>query len=60
MVFVTHDIGEAFLLGSRIALLKDGELILLGQPEELLRSQHPEARAFAEGFSERPRDGSPP
>jgi osmoprotectant transport system ATP-binding protein len=60
MVFVTHDIGEAFLLGSRIALLKDGELILLGQPEDLLRSQHPEARAFAEGFSERPRDGSPP
>src|SRR6185295_13341208 len=51
MVFVTHDIAEAFLLASRIALLKDGEMILLGPPEELLRSQHPEARAFAEGFS---------
>ena len=60
MVFVTHDIGEAFLLGSRIALLKDGELILLGPPEDLLRSQHPEARAFAEGYSERPRAGSRP
>jgi osmoprotectant transport system ATP-binding protein len=59
-VFVTHDIGEAFLLGSRIALLKDGELILLGPPEDLLGSQHPEARAFTEGYSERHRAGSPP
>jgi len=48
MVFVTHDIGEAFVLANRVALLKDGELILLGPPAELLRSQHPEARAFAQ------------
>jgi osmoprotectant transport system ATP-binding protein len=47
MVFVTHDIAEAFTLGNRIALLKDGEMILLGPPEDLLRSDHPEARAFA-------------
>jgi osmoprotectant transport system ATP-binding protein len=47
MVFVTHDIAEAFLLGTRIALLKDGEMVLLGPPEELLSSDHPEARAFA-------------
>jgi osmoprotectant transport system ATP-binding protein len=53
MVFVTHDIAEAFLLGNRIALLKDGEMILLGPPEDLLRSQDSEARAFAEGFSPR-------
>ena len=51
MVFVTHDIAEAFLLANRIALLKDGEMVLLGPPEELLRSQDPEARAFAEGYS---------
>jgi osmoprotectant transport system ATP-binding protein len=51
MVFVTHDIAEAFLLANRIALLKDGQVILLGPPEELLRSQHPEARAFAEGYA---------
>ena len=53
MVFVTHDIAEAFFLGSRIALLKDGEMVLLGPPEDLLQSQHPEARAFAEGFANR-------
>ena len=51
MVFVTHDIAEAFFLGNRIALLKDGELVLLGPPQDLLQSQHPEARAFAEGFT---------
>ena len=50
MVFVTHDIAEAFVLATRIALLKDGELILLGPPAQLLESNHPEARAFAECF----------
>ncbi|MDP2604856.1 MAG: ATP-binding cassette domain-containing protein [Deltaproteobacteria bacterium] len=50
LVFVTHDIGEAFVLGSRIALLKDGQMILLGPPAELLASSHPEARAFADCF----------
>jgi osmoprotectant transport system ATP-binding protein len=50
MVFVTHDIAEAFVLASRIALLKDGELILLGPAAELLESSHPEARAFADCF----------
>lgn len=50
MVFVTHDIAEAFVLATRIALLKDGEMILLGPPRELLESNHPEARAFAECF----------
>ena len=59
MVFVTHDIAEAFLLANRIALLKDGEMILLGPPEELLHSQDPEARAFAEGFSGAQIGGSP-
>ena len=51
MIFVTHDIGEAFLLADRVALLKDGRLVLIGTPEELLRSQDDEARAFAAGFS---------
>ncbi|HEX7232565.1 MAG TPA: ATP-binding cassette domain-containing protein [Candidatus Binatia bacterium] len=50
MIFVTHDIAEAFVLGNRIALLKDGQLVLLDAPAGLLRSTHPEARAFAECF----------
>jgi len=60
MVFVTHDIAEAFLLGDRIALLKEGELVLLGPPEDLLHSEHPEARAFAEGFALRQNFASGP
>jgi osmoprotectant transport system ATP-binding protein len=51
MIFVTHDIGEAFLLADRVALLKDGRLVLIGTPDDLLRSQDDEARAFAAGFS---------
>jgi osmoprotectant transport system ATP-binding protein len=50
MVFVTHDIAEAFMLATRVALLKDGEMILLGPPAQLLESEHAEARAFAACF----------
>jgi osmoprotectant transport system ATP-binding protein len=46
MVFVTHDVREAFLLATRIALLKDGKIVLLGQPEDFLKSSEPEVRAF--------------
>jgi osmoprotectant transport system ATP-binding protein len=59
MVFVTHDIAEAFVLANRIALLKDGEMILLGPPAELLESNHPEARAFAECFHDGQSIGRP-
>ena len=38
IVFVTHDISEAFLLGDSICLLKDGEVVQHATPEELLRS----------------------
>jgi osmoprotectant transport system ATP-binding protein len=47
MVFVTHDVREAFVLGSRIGLIKEGRMVLLGPPELLLQSEDPEARAFA-------------
>ena len=59
MVFVTHDIAEAFVLGSRIGLLKDGEMVLLGVPAELLESSHPEARAFAACFHDGQAIGRP-
>ena len=52
MVFVTHDVGEAFALATRIGLLKDGEMIVLGSPAEILASSHPEARAFVQCFQE--------
>ncbi len=45
LVFVTHDIPEACLLGSRIGLVQDGRLVECLTPEEFLRSEHPEVQA---------------
>jgi osmoprotectant transport system ATP-binding protein len=46
VIFVTHDIQEAFLLGDRIGLMHEGCLVVLGTKAEFLHSQHPEAIAF--------------
>jgi osmoprotectant transport system ATP-binding protein len=49
-LFVTHDVREALMVASRIALLKDGVLELLLPPDEFRRSTNPEARAFLAGL----------
>ena len=36
VVFVTHDLFEALKLGDRIAIMKDGEIIQLGSPQEIV------------------------
>jgi glycine betaine/proline transport system ATP-binding protein len=36
MVFITHDLSEALKLGDRIAVMRDGELVQVGMPEELV------------------------
>lgn len=36
VVFITHDIDEAIRLGDRIAIMKDGEVIQVGTPEDLV------------------------
>lgn len=46
IVFVTHDIQEAFFLGSRIGLMYEGSLVVLGTKEQVMASEHPEAKAF--------------
>jgi glycine betaine/proline transport system ATP-binding protein len=35
IVFITHDINEAFKLGDRIAIMKDGDIIQIDTPEEM-------------------------
>lgn len=48
MVFVTHDVREGLLLGSRIGLMQEGRLVFLGTGPEFRASSHPECRAFLE------------
>ncbi|MFF6993658.1 glycine betaine/L-proline ABC transporter ATP-binding protein [Streptomyces sp. NPDC008313] len=38
MVFITHDLNEALRLGDRIALMRDGGVVQLGTPEEIVGS----------------------
>jgi osmoprotectant transport system ATP-binding protein len=47
IVFVTHDMNEAILLGDRICVMKDGEIIQVDTPEEI--RAHP-ANAFVSQF----------
>lgn len=45
-IFVTHDMREALVVGTRIALLESGRLSLLARPEEFLAARSGLARAF--------------
>ncbi|MFN2498157.1 MAG: ATP-binding cassette domain-containing protein [Pyrinomonadaceae bacterium] len=47
-VFVTHDVREALLLGSRIGLMHAGKLLLLETPENFLKSKNSQAMAYLE------------
>jgi len=46
IVFVTHDVREALLLGTRIALLSDGRLVGVYPPREFLSAPEPEVKTF--------------
>ena len=50
-VLVTHDVPEALLLGDRVAVLREGRLVQIGAPAELLRSP---ADAYVQRFLETP------
>jgi osmoprotectant transport system ATP-binding protein len=46
VMFVTHDVREAFLLGTRIALMDSGRLLGAYSPEEFVQSPDPLAQAY--------------
>jgi len=50
VVFVTHDLREALLLGTRIALMESGRLITVHTPEEFVNSNQPLVKAYLEAF----------
>ena len=39
VVFISHDLDEAMRIGDRIAIMKDGQVVQVGTPDEILR--HP-------------------
>lgn len=45
-IFVTHDVREALMLATRIALLHDGVLEVIAPPAEFMENTGAEARAF--------------
>ena len=47
IVFITHDLDEALRLGSRIAIMKDGEIVQLGSKEEIVDNP---ADSYVEDF----------
>ena len=49
IIFITHDLDEALRIGDRIALMKDGSVIQLGTPEEIMIKP---ANEFVEKFVE--------
>jgi osmoprotectant transport system ATP-binding protein len=50
VLFVTHDLHEALLLGSRIALLDEGRLVSVNSPEQFLNSSEPLVVKYVEAF----------
>jgi osmoprotectant transport system ATP-binding protein len=59
IVFVTHDLREARRLATRIVLLQSGRIVASAKPDEFLRIDHPEVRAFAATLDSSPADQSP-
>ncbi|MDO6467446.1 glycine betaine/L-proline ABC transporter ATP-binding protein [Neptunomonas phycophila] len=47
IIFITHDLDEALRIGDRIAILKDGELVQQGRPDEILLNP---ANDYVEAF----------
>lgn len=49
IIFITHDLDEALRIGDRIALMRDGSIVQLGTPEEILMNP---ANKYVERFVE--------
>ncbi len=49
ILFITHDLDEALKLGDRIAIMKDGRIVQIGTPEEILTNPADDyVKAFVE------------
>lgn len=51
-VFITHDLDEAIRIGNRIAIMKDGRIVQIGTPEQIVTNPADDyVRDFVEGIS---------
>ena len=51
-VFITHDLDEAIRIGDRIAIMKDGRIVQIGTPEDIVTKPADDyVRDFVEGIS---------
>jgi osmoprotectant transport system ATP-binding protein len=48
VLVVTHDLGEAFALADRVAVLDDGVIVACGAPNELRASSHPTVKTLVD------------
>lgn len=71
LVFITHDFHEALKLGDRIAIMKDGEFVQVGTPEQIVSApadeyvrefteDAPKTKVITVGSVMRPFDGETP
>lgn len=50
IVFISHDLDEAMRIGDRIAIMKDGQVVQVGTPDDILRNPANEyVRSFVRG-----------
>lgn len=47
IIFITHDVNEAFKIGDRVAVMKDGKVVQIGTPEDILENP---ANEYIEDF----------
>lgn len=51
-VFITHDLDEAIRIGNRIAIMKDGRIVQVGTPEDIVTKPADDyVKDFVEGIS---------
>ncbi|MEP3843871.1 MAG: glycine betaine/L-proline ABC transporter ATP-binding protein [Paracoccaceae bacterium] len=51
-VFITHDLDEAIRIGTRIAIMKDGRIVQIGTPEQIVTKPADDyVRDFVDGIS---------
>ncbi|HKM58672.1 MAG TPA: hypothetical protein VJX28_07985, partial [Chthoniobacterales bacterium] len=59
-VIVTHEMGSAFKIATRMAMLYQGKIIQVGSPDQFRTSSNPIVHQFVKGTTEGPITETPP